>query len=77
MIKQVILTVDGAYSNRLDEVTSKIKDHQMTIDNVFEFGVILGSIEESQMPSLQEEPFVAELTEDEEVRLPPHDSPQI
>ncbi|MBA7716616.1 hypothetical protein ES703_125690 [subsurface metagenome] len=70
MRKKVMVTIKPEYKDNMDEIKIKLLSHNMTIHEAYESGVILGSLEANEIRSVETEPFIEAIEDDEENILP-------
>lgn len=74
MKKNVVITLSENSINRLKSIAELLKSKGLVINNMYEFGVITGIIEESKISGLLEQKEIESLTEEQIVKISPPDS---
>lgn len=59
--------------HKLDTIVDKLEELGMSVDNVFEFGVIIGTMESNDVGELKTIKEVDSFTVDAQISLPPSD----
>ncbi len=69
MKKKVLITIKEQYSDKLDEVVNRLGALHMEIEHRLPFGVITGSLDDAQIPSVSAEEFIESIENDDEVGI--------
>ncbi len=74
MKKNIVITISENHLDKLRSVSEMLRHEGLEINQVFEFGVITGSIDESDMGRLKAHEEVLAVVEDKEVDIGPPDA---
>lgn len=73
MKKNVVITVAEQYLNCLDAIADKLRAEGLQIKRQYEFGVIIGVIEEKNMDKILTHKEIVSCSEEKKIQLPPPD----
>ncbi|KMQ64316.1 hypothetical protein ACM46_08470 [Chryseobacterium angstadtii] len=73
MKSNIVLTINEMSIHKLDTIVDKLEELGMSVDNVFEFGVIIGTMESNDVGELKTIKEVDSFTVDAQISLPPSD----
>lgn len=74
MKKNVIVTVSEQYLHCLGTIAEKLTSDGLKIRRQYEFGVIIGEIEEKQIKKILSHKEVVSCSQDKKIQLPPSGS---
>lgn len=73
MKSNIVLSIGDIHIHNLDIIVNKLEELGMSVDNTFEFGVITGTMENSDIQELKTISEIESFTVDAQVNLPPPD----
>jgi hypothetical protein len=74
MEKNVIITVAEKYLHCLDAIAEKLRSDGLHIKRLYDFGVIIGVIEKTQIEKIMAHKEIESCSEDKKIQLPPPDA---
>jgi hypothetical protein len=74
MKKKVIITISEQYLNGLDDLVGKLKEEGLLVIRLYDYGVIVGEIEENKLDYILVHKEVLSCSEDKKIKTPPPDS---
>jgi hypothetical protein len=73
-VKNIVITVSENYLDKLKSLADSLRKDGLTITNLYEFGVITGSAEDSIIKKLRDHKEIISLTEDKQAFIAPPDA---
>ena len=73
-MKNIVITVSENYLDKLKSLADSLRKDGLTITNLYEFGVITGSAEDSIIKKLRDHKEIISLTEDKQAFIAPPDA---
>jgi hypothetical protein len=73
-VKKYIIAVDDATVPRLSELVTRLQEAGFQVTRKLEIGVIIGSVEEANLPQIRSLPGVVGVEEDRTIQLPSPES---
>ena len=74
MKKKVIITISEQYLNGLDSVVAKLKEDGLVVSRLYDYGVIVGEIEENNLDYILVHKEVLSCSEEKKIHITPPDS---
>lgn len=74
MKKKVIITISEDYLKGLDILVAKLQAEGLQVNRLYEYGVIVGEIEENNMHYILVHEEILSFSEEKIIQLPPSDS---
>lgn len=73
MKKNILITFNENYLNEIDNILDYLREEGMIINNVYDFGVVSGILEEDKFEKIRSFKEISLLKEDEKINIPPPD----
>lgn len=73
MKKNILITFNENYLNEIDNILDYLREEGMIINNVYDFGVVSGILEEDKFEKIRSFKEILLLKEDEKINIPPPD----
>ncbi|MDO5979992.1 hypothetical protein [Flavivirga spongiicola] len=71
MKKNVIITISEDHLDRINSVVNLLSQDGLVIENVFEFGIITGVVDENKIEKLKKHQEILTLTDDVSQKISP------
>jgi len=71
--KNILITFNENYLNEIDNILDYLREEGMIINNVYDFGVVSGILEEDKFEKIRSFKEILLLKEDEKINIPPPD----
>lgn len=74
MMLQIIITISEIYLDRLTIIAEELHKEGLLIIHIYEYGVIIGMVNEKLIPVIRNYKEIISLVEDKRIDIPPPDS---
>lgn len=68
MKKNVVITLSDEYIDKVKSIAESLTQEGLNVQDVFEFGIITGQLEEETIEKIKNRPEILELSEDKKRR---------